>query len=195
MDGVTARLGLIRFEMTLTIEVEAAGTSGESKHMVLSARSWSIASALRRRKEAHNAKEHETRAPGGAHLRLGPVSSEMIPMTEAVAVVTLGRSSHDMLPNRSVSMFVACASGKLRAALSVRETVKAAVGGVHLISQILPGPYLSVMTPTTAEEAVNINGTWIAPLTVAPFSAHHTVHALEDTLHPTLILKSLFAEK
>ena len=187
MDGVTALLGLNRFEMSLTIEVGAVSINGESKHMVLSTRACSIACASRRLKEARSAKKREARAPNGAQPPLGPVLSGMTPIIEVVAVVTPGRSSHALLPNRSVSMFVVCASGKLRAALSVRESVKAAAGGVHLRLKILSGPYVSVMTPTTAVEAVNINGTWIAPLTVAPFCAHHTVHAPEGTLHSTLI--------
>jgi len=118
VDGVPALLGPSRLEMTPTIELEAAVTSGGLRHMERSTQIWSIVFAFGRQKVARSAKEYEAPAPAGAQTRLGPVISAMIPITGMVAAVTPGRSSHD-LPSRRPSKCVVCASRKRREALSV----------------------------------------------------------------------------
>lgn len=130
VDGVPVLLGLSHFEMTPTTEVEAVTTSGKSKHTKLSGLTNSIASASQRQKEARSVKVHEVHAPVGAKTRPGLNISVMTPITEVVAVVMLGRSNRDghLL---ITSQLVECASKRRRAALSARETAKAAVDGAQ----------------------------------------------------------------
>ena len=58
-------------------------------------------------------------------VRPGPVASEMTPTTGAANVVTAGRSSHVLLSSTSPFRCFLYALGRLRAALSSRESVKA----------------------------------------------------------------------
>jgi len=167
--------------MTPTTEEEAVATSGGSRHKERSSQTWSIVFAFGRQRVARSAKEYEARAPAGAQPRLGPVISVMTPITEAVVAVTLGRSSHDTLPSRSKSKCVVYASRKQREAHSVRETAKAAADGAHRRSKTLPGPCLSVMTPTTVEEAVPIAGIWIVPHYQMPSFVQGTARASKET--------------
>lgn len=130
VDGVPVLLGLSHFEMTPTTEVEAVNTSGKLRPTKLSDRTSSIASASQRQKEARSVKVHEVHAPDGAKTRLGLSISVMTPTTEVAAVVTLGRSNRDGHLS-FMSQLVECASKRRRAALSARETAKAAVDGAQ----------------------------------------------------------------
>ena len=155
VDGVPILPGLSHFEMTPTTEVEAVTTSGKSKHIRTSNQTSSIASAFKRRKEAHSVKEHEARAPVGAKARLGHNISAMTPTTEVEVAVTLGRSSRKRhLP--TAFQRVECASKKLRAALSARVAAKPAVDGVQ--RRVPSGHCHFEMIRTTEEEAVLITG-------------------------------------
>ena len=144
--------------MTPTTEGEAATTNGELRHTAVSTHAFSIVFAFERQKEAHSAKEYEVRVPVGVQPHLGQDISVTTLITGAAAVSTLGRSSHDPLPRRKRSRCAACASRKQKEALSVREIAKAAADGAHQELGIPPGPYHSVMTPTTVGEGVAIDG-------------------------------------
>ena len=161
-DGVPILPGLSHFEMTPTIEVEAVNTSGKSNPIITSNQTSSIVSAFKRRKEARSVKEHEALALAGAtKARLGHSIFAMTQTKEEGVAVTLGRSSL----NRHLPIqfqLVECASKKLRAALSARVTVKAAVDGAQ--RRVPSGPCHSEMIRTTEEEAVLITGIWIASI-------------------------------
>lgn len=177
MDGVPIRLGLSHSGMTPTTEVEAVTTSGESRRPT-SNRNVSIASALKRRKEALNVKENGAHAPVGVGALLGPVISAMTPTTEVVVVVTVGglsRVFHGLL-DQCVHQCVGCVSWRQRAALSVRVIVIPVVDGLQ--QRILLGLYHFEMIQIIVVEAVLIVGTLIAAqMYIPPSAVQRTAHA------------------
>jgi len=177
VDGVPTLLGLSHFEMIPTTEVEVVTTSGEFRHTT-SNLNVSIASALKRRKEVLSVKDTADHAPVGAEDRLGPVIFAMTPITEVEVVVTLGGLSlvfHDLL-DMLVQQCAECASGRQRAALSVRDIVEPAVDGLQ--QRALNGHYHSVMILIIVAEAVLIVGILIAPHQYTLLSVvQRTVHA------------------
>lgn len=162
VDGVPILPGLSHFATTPTTEVEAVTTSGKSRHTTTSHHTGSIASAFKRRKEALSVKELEARAPVGAITRPGPNISAMTPTTEAVAVVTLGRSSLDGHLTIS-SHCAACALKKQKEALSARATAKVVVDGAGGGTKMAIGPCHFEMIQIIAVGAVLIGGIWIVP--------------------------------
>ena len=182
VDGVPTQLGPRNFEMTPTNDREAVSTNGESSLGAVSTQICIIVFVSRKRKEAHSAKVHEVRVPGGALTRLGQVLSVTTLMTGTAVVSTLGGSSRKTLPSRCA----ACASRKQKEALSVRKIAEAAADGAIL--GIPPGAYLSVMTPMTVLGGVSISGS----LTVCqkqriPHLVQRTVHARGSVVHPSSV--------
>ena len=98
----------------------------------------------------------------GCPVLLGPVGSEMTPTIGAAYVVTLGKSNHVLLSRRSLFRCVVYALRRLREALSVKESAKAAADGV-LQARIPHGPCLSVMILTTVVEVASTSGFSIVP--------------------------------
>ena len=111
-----------------TTEVEAATTNGELKHRGPSTRRWITVSALGGTEGSSQCQGLRSSCTGWTRrpVRPGPVASEMTPTTGAANVVTPGRSSHVLLSSTSPFRCVLYALGRLRAALSSRESVKAA---------------------------------------------------------------------
>ena len=180
VDGVPAQLGPSLFEMIPTTEGEAATTNGESRLRALSTQISIIVFVSGKRKEARSAKEYEVRVLGGVFTRLGQVFSATTLITGVAVVRTLGGSSDDTLPIHQGSRCAACASRKQKEALSVREIAKAVADGAIL--GIPPGPYLSVMTPTTVGEDVSINGSLTVCEKQLPNLVQWTVHAARSSL-------------
>ena len=180
VDGVPIPLGLSHSETTPTTEVEAVTTNGELRHTPTSDQASSIASAFKRRKEAHSVKEHAAHvldgAEPGAEARLGPATFATTPTTEVAAAATLGRLSFEKY--MTSAQCVECASKRQRAAPSAKVPAQVAVDGLQ--ARILPGLYPFEMIPIIEVEAVLIIGIWTAPSHVAPSFVHLTPHALVE---------------
>lgn len=148
--------------MTPMDEEGDADINGASKRAAGSRKVKNTDCVSKNPKEVHSVRVLVPPAPNGAPIPHGPLVFVMIPTIVAVDVDTPGRSNPVKYLPSSSRLSAACASRKLKEALSAKVPVKAAADGVYRARITLIGRYLSAMTPITVVGDASISGFLIA---------------------------------